>query len=388
MSLKDQAAIVGIGQLPFSKNIGKPEETTALEAARIALDDAGLRPADLDGMVKWSIQTTSENAIARNLGVPNLRFFGEVGYGGGGGCGTVAHAAAAIASGMARCVLIYRSRNRGSGGRPWAGTSRERDQSQSEGNETAFYSPYGFVRPVDQVAMFARRFLYERGYTTRHLGWIAVSTRKHAVNNPFAMMREPITLEDHARSRLISDPLRLLDNCLETDGAAAVIVAEASIARRCKRKPAWIMGASQGMGPRNFTMNNFFKDPFLESPGAHAATSLWEMSGAEPRDVDVAQLYDAFTPLVLASLEEYGFCKPGEAGAFVENGGLEVGGRLPNNTSGGSLSEAYVHGINLIIEAVRQIRGSSVNQVPNARLSLATSGNMVPTGAILLRGDR
>jgi acetyl-CoA acetyltransferase len=385
VSLKDKAAIVGIGQLPFSKNIGKPEELTALEAARIALDDAGLRPSDVDGMVKWSIQTTAENVIARNLGVPNLRFFGEVGYGGGGGCGTVAHAAAAIASGMARCVLIYRSRNRGSGGRPWAGTSRERDQSQAEGNETAIYAPYGFVRPVDQVAMFARRFLHDRGYTTRHLGWIAVSTRRHAARNPHAMMREPITLEDHARSRMISDPLRLLDNCLETDGAAAVVVAEASIARGCRQKPAWIMAASQGMGPRNFTMNNFFKDPFLESPGAHAASALWEMSGADPKDVQVAQLYDAFTPLVLASLEEYGFCKPGEAGAFVEDGGLEVGGRLPNNTSGGSLSEAYVHGINLIIEAVRQVRGISCNQVPDVRLSLATSGNMVPTGAILLR---
>jgi acetyl-CoA acetyltransferase len=299
----------------------------------------------------------------------------------------VGHAAAAIASGMARCVLIYRSRNRGSGGRPWAGTSRERDQAQAEGNETAFFAPYGFVRPVDQVAMFARRFLHDRGYTTRHLGGIAVSTRKHATKNPYAMMREPITLDDHANSRLISDPLRLLDNCLETDGAAAVIVAEASLARACRQKPAWITAASQGMGPRNVTMNNFFKDPFLESPGAHAAKSLWAMAGVSPQDVDVAQLYDAFTPLVLASLEEYGFCAPGEAGAFVEDGGLEVGGRLPNNTSGGSLSEAYVHGINLIIEAVRQIRGTSVNQVPGARLSLATSGNMVPTGAILLRGD-
>jgi len=387
VSLKDKAAIVGIGQLPFSKNIGKPEEVTALEATTIALEDAGLRPSDIDGMVKWSIQTTAENVIARNLGVPNLRFFGEVGYGGGGGCGTIGHAAAAIAAGMARCVLIYRSRNRGSGGRPWAGTSRERDLSQAEGNETAFYAPNGFVRPVDQVAMFARRFLHDRGYTTRHLGWIAVSTRKHASRNPFAMMREPITLDDHANSRLISDPLRLLDNCLETDGAAAVIVAEAGLARSCKQKPAWIMAASQGMGPRNFTMNNFFKNPFLESPGAHAAKALWEMAGVGPKDVDVAQLYDAFTPLVLGSLEEYGFCKPGEAGAFVEDGGLEVGGRLPNNTSGGSLSEAYVHGINLIIEATRQIRGISCNQVAGAKLSLATSGNMVPTGAILLRGD-
>jgi acetyl-CoA acetyltransferase len=387
MSLKDKAAIVGVGQLPFSKDIGRPEEVTALEAARLALEDAGLRPSDVDGMTKWSIQVTSENAIARNLGVPNLRFFGEVGYGGGGGCGVVGHAAAAIAAGMARCVLVYRSRNRGSGGRPWAGTSRERDQSQAEGNETAFYSPYGFVRPVDQVAMFARRFLHERGYATRHLGWIALAMRRHAANNPLAMMRTPLTLEDYERARFVSEPLRLFDCCLETDGAAAVVVAAADLARDLRQKPAYVMAASQGMGPRNFTMNNFFKDPFLESPGAYAARDLWRMAGVGPRHVQVAQLYDAFTPLVLASLEEYGFCAPGEAGAFVEDHGLEVGHQLPTNTSGGSLSEAYVHGINLIIEATRQIRGTSVNQVPGARLSLVTSGNMVPTGALLLRGD-
>jgi len=288
---------------------------------------------------------------------------------------------------MARCVLVYRSRNRGSGGRPWAGTSRERDNIAAETNETALFSPYGFVRPVDQVAMFARRFLHERGYTSRHLGWIAVACRRHATNNPVAMMREPITVEDHQRSRLISDPLRLLDCCLETDGAAAVIVAAADMARDLRQKPAYITAAAQGMGPRNWTMNNYFKEPLLESPGAYAARDLWRMAGVGPRDVQVAQLYDAFTPLVLASLEEYGFCKPGEAGAFVEDHGLELGGRLPCNTSGGSLSEAYVHGINLIIEAARQIRGTSLNQVPGAQLSLVTSGNMVPTGALLLRGE-
>jgi len=387
VSLKDKAAIVGIGQLPFAKDIGRSEEVTALEASRLALEDAGLAPADIDGMMKWSIQNTSENAIARSLGVPNLRFFGEVGYGGGGGCGVVGHAAAGIAAGMARCVLVYRSRNRGSGGRPWAGTSREREVSAADMNETALFSPYGFVRPVDQVAMFARRFLHERGYTTRHLGWIATAMRRHASNNPIAMMRQPITVDDHQNSRFISEPLRLLDCCLETDGAAAVIVTSAEMARDLKQKPAYIMAASQGMGPRNWTMNNFFKDPLLESPGAYAARDLWRMAGVEPKDVPVAQLYDAFTPLVLASLEEYGFCKPGEAGFFVEDHGLEVGGRLPTNTSGGSLSEAYVHGINLIIEATRQIRGTSLNQVPGAKLSLATSGNMVPTGALLLRGD-
>jgi acetyl-CoA acetyltransferase len=387
VSLKDRAAIVGVGQLPFSKDIGRTEDVTALEASLLALEDAGLAPSDIDGMTKWSIQLTSENVIARNLGVPNLRFFGEVGYGGGGGCGVVGHAAAAIAAGMARCVLVYRSRNRGSGGRPWAGTSRERDQSLGETNETAFYAPYGFVRPADQVAMFTRRFLHEHGYTTDHLGWVAVAMRRHAVNNPVAMMRTPITMDDYRKARFISEPLRLFDCCLETDGAAAVIVCDAHMARDLKQKPAYIMAAAQGMGPRNFTMNNFFKDPFLESPGAYAAKDIWRMSGVEPKDVPVAQLYDAFSTLVLASLEEYGFCKPGEAGDFVADHGLEIGGRLPTNTSGGSLSEAYVHGINLIIEATRQIRGTSLNQVPGAKLSLVTSGNMVPTGALLLRGD-
>src|SRR5436190_5070416 len=236
VSLRDRAAIVGLGQLPFAKDIGRAEDVTALEAAKLALEDAGLRPSDIDGMMKWSIQVTSENAIARALGVPNLRFFGEVGYGGGGGCGVVGHAAAGIAAGMARCVLVYRSRNRGSGGRPWAGTSRERDQSAANTNETALFSAYGFVRPADQVALFARRFLHERGYTSRHLGWIAVACRRHASNNPVAMMREPITVEDHQRSRFISDPLRLLDCCLETDGAAAVIVAAADMARDLRQK--------------------------------------------------------------------------------------------------------------------------------------------------------
>src|SRR5262249_25589258 len=167
------------------------------------------------------------------------------------------------------------------------------------------------------------------------LGWIAVAMRRHASNNPIAMMREPITVEDHERSRPISEPLRLLDCCLETDGAAAVIVAAAEMARDLRQKPAYIMAAAQGMGPRNVIMNNFFKEPLLESPGAYAARDLWRMAGVSPRDVPVAQLYDAFTPLVLASLEEYGFCKPGGAGDFVSDHGLEIGGGAPPKTRRG-----------------------------------------------------
>src|SRR5207244_13465256 len=162
--------------------------------------------------------------------------------------------------------------------------------------------------------------------------------------NPVALMREPITVEDHERSRPISEPLRLLDCCLETDGAAAVIVAAAEMARDLRQKPAYIMAASQGMGPRNWIMNNFFKEPFLEAPGTYAARDLWRMAGVGPKDVQVAQLYDGFTPLVLGALEEYGFCRPGEAGAFVEAHGREVGGRRPADTRGGSPSEGSLQG--------------------------------------------
>ena len=176
VSLRDKAAIVGIGQLPFSKNIGRSEEVTALEAARLALDDAGLRPSDIDGMSKWSIQVTAENAIARNLGVPNLRWFGEVGYGGGGGCGVVGHAAAAIAAGMARCVLVYRSRNRGSGGRPWAGTSRERDQSQARATRPPSSRPTASCGRSTRWRCSRVASCTSAATRTRHLGWIAVST--------------------------------------------------------------------------------------------------------------------------------------------------------------------------------------------------------------------
>jgi len=380
--IKDATAVVGIGQTAFAKQLPESEKTLACRAILAALDDAGIAPAEVDALASYTMEETDEVEVAKSVGLGDLTFFSKVGYGGGGSCATVAHLAAAVAAGQATVGVAWRSRKRGSGPRPWRNTAVQLP------TPAQWTRPFGLLRPVDEIAMLARRYMHEYGATRDHLANVALAARKHANRNPAAMMHaKPMTRDDYMAARWISEPLCLFDNCLETDGAAAVIVAEASLARKCKQKPAWIMAASQGMGPRNFTMNNYFKDPFLESPGAHAAKDLWEMSGVDPKDVDVAQLYDAFSTLVLASLEEYGFCKPGEAEAFVENGGLEVGGNLPNNTSGGSLSEAYVHGINLIIEAVRQIRGTSCNQVPGASLSLATSGNMVPTGALLLRGE-
>ena len=325
------------------------------------------------------MESTLEIDIARNLGIENLRFFGEIGYGGGGGCGTVAHAAMAVATGRASVVVCWRARNRGSGGRPWAGAGRR------VGGDQQFYLPFGLMRPADQVAMIARRHMHEYGSTSRQLAEIAVAFRKHAQRNPQALMQKPMTIEDHQSSRMISDPLRLFDCCLETDGALAIVVTSAERARDLRQPPARILGAVQASGPEHVVMANYHGPHFLETPSTYAARDLYAMSGVSAADIPVAQFYDAFTPLVLLSLEEYGFCESGEGGRFVEGGALQwPDGKLPCNTSGGSLSEAYVHGYNLIIEGVRQIRGTSNCQVEGAELSLVTSGAGVPTSALLL----
>ena len=372
-------AIIGIGQTEFAKDIGRPERTIALEAIRAALDDAGVAPTEVDGLVRFNMETTSEVEIARNLGIPNLRFFAEVGYGGGAGCAVVGLAAMAIVTGRAQVVVCWRARNRGSGGRPWAGTGMR------VGGDYQWSAPFGLVRPVDQIAMLARRHMHEYGTTSEHLGSVAVAFRGHAARNPRALLRTPITLEDHQASRMVAEPLRKLDCCLETDGAVAVVVTSVERARDARGRPALILAASQGTGPEHVVMTAYHAARPLETPSTWAARDLFAAAGVSPSDVDVAQFYDAFTPLVLMSLEEYGFCKRGEAGPFSQAGRLAwPEGELPCNTSGGGLSEAYVHGMNLVAEGVRQIRGGSTSQVTEAELSLVTSGAGVPTSALLL----
>jgi acetyl-CoA acetyltransferase len=378
-ALREKAAIVGIGQSAFAKNIGRPERSIALEAIQAALADAGLPPEAVDGLVRFDMESTTEVEIARNLGTPNLRFFGEVGYGGGGGCAMLAFAAMAVETGRASAVVCWRARNRGSGGRPWAGTRMQ------VGGDQQFYIPFGLVRPVDQIAMLAARHMYEYGTTSEQFGAVAVAFRKHAARNPHAVMREPITLADHQASRLVAEPLRKLDCCLETDGALAVVVTSGQRARDLRQRPVAVLATAQGSGPDHVVMANYHKERFLETPSLYAARELWARAGVTAADVDCAQFYDAFTPLVTLSLEEYGFCKPGEGGPFGEGGRLEwPDGALPSNTSGGGLSEAYVHGMNLVVEGVRQMRGASTSQVEGAELCLVTSGGGVPTSAAVL----
>ena len=246
--------------------------------------------------------------------------------------------------------------------------------------------PFGLLRPVDEVAMLTRRYMHEYGGTRDHLANVALAFRKHANMNPNATMyHKPMTREDYMNARWISEPLCLFDNCLETDGALAAVIVSSERARDLKQKPAYIHSFGQGLPAQHQTMTNYFCDDPLRGPAWACARQLWAGSEIGPQDVSVAQIYDAFSPLIPLSLEGYGFCERGEGGSFTDDGALELGGRLPTNTSGGGMSEAYVHGFNLVLEGVRQIRGTSTAQVEGAESCLVTSGEGVPTSALLLR---
>jgi acetyl-CoA acetyltransferase len=380
--LQDAAAIVGIGQTEFAKRIDRPEGQLAAEAVVAALTDAGIAPAEVDGLCSYTMEATDEVALAKAIGVGDVTFFSQVGYGGGAGCATIGHAAMAIATGQADVVVAWRARKRGApDSRPWAGAA-------SQGSPQAQWTrPYGLLRPVDEVAMLARRYMHEFGSGRAELAEVALAIRGHANRNPAALMYEkPMTIDDYMGARFISEPLCLFDNCLETDGALAAVLVSAARAKDCPHPPALVHAFGQGLNRQHETMVNYYSEDPLTGPAWACARKLWAQAAFGPADVDVAQIYDAFTPLILFSLEAYGFCGRGEAADFVAGGNLRWGsGSLPTNTSGGGLSEAYVHGFNLITEGVRQVRGTSSSQVAGARTCLVTSGEGVPTSAILLR---
>ncbi len=380
---RDRAAIVGIGQTAFAKQLEPPEKVLALEAIANALDDAGIEPGEVDGLSSYTLETTEEIEIARNLGLGDITYFGQVGYGGGAGCGVVGQAAMAVAAGQCNVAVAWRSRKRGAAAsRPWASVASR------VGGNNQLTRPFGLLRPVDEIAMLTRRYLHEYGGTRDHLANVALATRAHANNNPVAMMRDKtMTRQEYLDVRMVSEPLCRYDCCLESDGACAVVITRADRARDLPHPPAYLHAWAQSIPQQHQTMTNFFCDDPLEGPAWACAAKLWSIAEIGPAEVDVAQLYDAFSPLILLSLEGYGFCARGEAGPFTDDDGLRVGGRLPTNTSGAGMSEAYLHGFNLITEAVRQVRGTSSNQVPGANWSLVTSGEGVPTGALLLRGD-
>jgi acetyl-CoA acetyltransferase len=379
-SLRDRAAIVGIAESPFAKHLPESEYTLACQVVTAALADAGIDPSEVDGLCSYTTESTDEIDLANAIGAADLTFFSQIGFGGGAACATIAHAAMAVATGQAKVVVAWRSRKRGSGPRPWTQTAAATSHPGS------WTRPYGLVRPVDEMAMLTRRYLHEAGGNRDHLANVALACRRHANLNPRAIMYDrKLSRDDYMEARWISEPLCLYDNCLETDAAIACVVVSAERAADCRRKPVYVHAAAQGKPRGHRAMADWWSETPLSGPSHAAAKLLWRDADFTPADVKVAQIYDAFTPLVPLSLEGYGFCGPGEGASFTEDGALELGGRLPINTSGGGLSEAYVQGFNLITEGVRQLRGDSTAQVPGADTCLVTAGEAVPTSALLLR---
>ncbi len=383
--LSGKAAIVGIGATDFSKNSGRSELRLAAEAVHSALDDAGLTPADVDGMVTFTMDSNTEVAVARATGIGELKFFSKIHHGGGAACATIQQAAIAVATGVAECVVAYRAFNERSGMRFGQVQMRLVENADSTGVDNSFGYPHGLSTPAAQVAMIAQRYMHLSGATSRDFGAVSVADRRHAANNPKAYFYgKPITIEEHQSSRWIAEPLRLLDCCQETDGGVALVVTTPERARDLKHRPAIIEAAAQGSSPDQYSMVSYYRPELGLPEMGLVGRQLWQQSGLRPNDIQTAILYDHFTPFTLIQLEELGFCGQGEAKDYVAGGAIEIGGRLPINTHGGQLGEAYIHGMNGIAEGVRQLRGTSVNPVPDVEHVLVTAGTGVPTSGLIL----
>jgi acetyl-CoA acetyltransferase len=368
-TLLRETAIVGIGQTEFSKFSGRSELQLAVEAGRAAIEDAGLTPADIDGMVTFRMDPNDELAVMHNLGVPELKWVARTPGGGGGASATVQLAAAAVVSGAAKAVMIYRAFNERSGqrfGQPFA-VPRQRD----------IHVSFGLDTPAKIYAMWYQPYMETYGVTNADLADYVVVARANAATNPRAWFYEkPITVDDHQNSRWIVEPvLRLLDCCQESDGGVALIVTSADRAKDLKSGGVRVLAATQSHLHGSHEMYNYYRQDLTEFQNVRAiSTQIWNQSGLGPKDIDVALLYENFSPIVYMELEAHGFCGRGEAKDFIKDGHIALNGSLPVNTHGGLLGEGYIHGVNNLLEAVRQIRGTAANQVNHAEHVLASAG--------------
>jgi acetyl-CoA acetyltransferase len=379
VSLAGRAAIVGIGHTEFSKRSGRSELQLAAEASRAAIADAGLSPADVDGLVTFTLDSTDELLLMRCLGLPQVRYWSRTPHGGAGAHTTVQHAAMAVVSGAARHVLIYRAFNERSGrrfGQPNAPTTPL---------GWNWYLPFGLDTPAKIYSLWYQRYMHRYGLTNADFGLYSVVARRHAATNPHAWFYgRPITIDDHQASRWIVEPvLRLLDCCQESDGGVAILVTTAERARDLAAPPARIAAVADAHLVGGHVMFNYYHpgDDVIPETG-FLARQLWEQAGITTADVDVAMLYENFSPIVFLQLEGLGFCGPGEARDFIADGHIDLDGTLPVNTNGGLLGEGYIHGLNNIVEGVRQIRGTAANQIPGAEHVLVAGGR---SGLVLQR---
>ena len=382
-ALRDKYCIAGVGQTAYSKRSGTTVLNLATEACRDAAADAGLALDEIDGLVSFHFNdSTPAIAVATALGLPRAHYAVDVSGGGNAANLIVLMAAAAIEAGLATNVLCYRAMNGRSGFR--LGGGRE----LSARGITQYTAPFGWITYPQAMAMWCRRHMIRYGTRAEQLGAVAVTCRANAALNDRAMQREPITLADYLDSRFIVEPFRLLDICLESDGACAVLVTSAKRARDLAQRPVHIMGGAYGGGPdQGEDLFDALRWPdHAHNYSRYIAADLWRSAGVGPSDIDVAEIYDCFTYSVLMQLEGFGFCREGEGGGFVEGGRIARDGALPLNTHGGLLSEAYIHGLNHVVEAVQQLRGAAgARQVPDAEIALTTAGAMTCGSALVLR---
>ena len=384
MSIRGRVAIVGVGETAYYKHGRAPESefALALRAILSACEDAGIDPRQVDGFASYSNDRNDPSRLAAALGLPELRFSNmQWGGGGGGGSAAVGNAAAAVAADYADCVVVFRALAQGQfqrfGSAPPGGTVS---------GEAALTFPYGLISPAQRFAMRVMRFMHDHGVRPEAQRAIALASYHHAQSNPRAVMHgRPLSAEAYDASRFIVEPFRLYDCCMENDGAAALVLVAAERARDLRRPATYLLGVAQGSEYRNAARGHN-APTYASASFTTVAPHLWKMAGLGAKDVDVVQSYENFTGGVLMSLVEHGFFAPEEANEFLTFDNLIAPrGRLPLNTSGGNLAECYMHGLELQIEAVRQLRGESTSQVEGARVGLVISGPMVtPVSSMLL----
>ena len=379
MTIRDKVAVTGVGETAYQRGAARNSTGLQLEAALTALADAGLTPRQIDGIIPIGITGAPAEELATNLGVEELRYSALTPMGGASSIAAIQTAAAAISAGLCDHVLIAAGRNVTSGAR--AGVRIH--QMPQFHLVTEFELPLGAIAPAQLYAPMARRHMELFGTTSEQLGEIAVTVRGHALLNDNAIMKKPITLADHQASRMIADPFRLLDCSLESDGGAAFVISAADRARDMRQPRVLVSGIAEGHpdSPSAITQR-----PDMTRLGiAKATPRAFAMAGVTPADIQVAEVYDCFTWVVLCQLEDMGFCAKGEGGAFVEGRRLRLGGALPVNTHGGLLSQAHMLGLNHVVELVRQLRHQAGRaQVPDVQLGLATGYGDLGDGAITI----
>lgn len=382
MTLRDKACVTGIGETAYLRGSTKTAVELQFESSLKAIADAGLRPPDIDGVIPVGIVSATAEDFIDNFGIPDLRFSAVVPHGGASPVMALQAAAAAVATGVCNHVLITFGRNVTAAANNNKAGARIHTMPQFH-YVTEFEYPMGAISPAQLYAPMARRHMELYGTTIEQFGEVAVACRQHALLNDNAVMKKPITLEDHRNSRLIADPFRLLDCSLESDGGAAVIVSASERAADLRHRRVFISGVAAGHpdSPASITQR-----PDMTSLGiAKAAPRAFQMAGLTHADIDVAEIYDCFTYAVIRQLEDMGFCAKGEGGPFVEDGRLRLGGELPTNTHGGLLSQAHVWGLNHVVELVRQLRGDAGRaQVQDAQCGLVTGYGDMGDGALAI----